>query len=85
MTTGVSKENISSLSTNPFHQSSDSSMNPFTSIAYNKNPFDPMDQSELQNAFSFSGFGKFSWIFSHRNQTAMPILFCSRKVLKSGL
>ena len=59
-----------SLSTNnPFRKSMDPSMNPFSSFAYNKNPFDTMDMSENNRlAISFSGFGE--WIilcsFLHR-------------------
>ncbi|XP_065064819.1 uncharacterized protein LOC135691023 isoform X3 [Rhopilema esculentum] len=50
------EESLSSK--NPFRKSMDTSMNPFSSFAYNKNPFDTMDMSENNRlAMSFSGFG----------------------------
>ena len=60
---GKSNDNTSVISTNPFMQTSDYSTNPFSSFAYHKNPFDPLDMSEMQNRFSFSGFGKQYFIF----------------------
>lgn len=38
---------------------SDLPTNPFSSFAYHKNPFDPLDMSDVQNALGFSGFGEF--------------------------